>query len=45
MIQEHLLGHGRALALAQQLQNPVFLAGHAQWPLVHLDRAGVEIHR
>src|SRR6185437_10686250 len=43
MVEEHLLGEGRALAQAQQFENAVFLAGEMEWRVFHFDGAAVEI--
>src|SRR5688500_3325324 len=45
MIEEHLLGQGRALAERKQLQHRIFLAGQMDPAAVDLDRLGVEVDR
>src|SRR3546814_11191782 len=45
MVQEHLLGQGRALAQGEQFEDRVFLAGQVQCLLVDLRRAAVQVDR
>ena len=44
MIEEHLLGQGRALAQAEKLHDLVLLAGQMDRPPLHLHGLGVQVH-